>query len=64
MNPLFTITIDCNKDGKLSLWFQKKENLSADNEMKFRGLLHHFERIIKQDAVVKELEFGKPAKAK
>jgi hypothetical protein len=55
---LFTISIDCDKDGRLSMWYQRKEKLTADNEMKLQGMLQHCEKIIKSDTV-RELPFKK-----
>lgn len=59
MNPIFSIVIDCFANGKLSLWFQKKEKLTADQEQKLNELKARMERIIRDEATVKEFEFEK-----
>lgn len=52
---LFTITIDCKKDGSLEFWTQKKERLAPEQERKFEALKKKVEQLIKHQNT-KQLE--------
>lgn len=54
---LFSITIDCDNNGKLSLWYQQKEKLTTKEQEKLNELKARIERIVRSEITVKEFEF-------
>lgn len=58
MAVMFSVTIDSDKNGKLSLWYQRKEYLTPAQEMELNDLRARMERILIAKAPAPELGFN------
>lgn len=52
---IFTITIDCDKEGKIDIWSQEKERLTEEQRRRLIKLKKAVKNLIKEHATQLEL---------
>jgi hypothetical protein len=64
MSPLFSITVECDDKGRITIWAQQKEKLSPDNLEKLSQMLLSVKKSMNQYTIKNELQFEVNEKGK
>lgn len=54
---LFSVIVDCDTKGEITVWAQQREKLSPENLEKLTRLLSSIKRVVSNEAVSVELPF-------